>query len=174
VRVNVISDGVGGITESDVNLAKASGAIIIGFHVRMAGKSAKLAEKEGVDIKLYNVIYESLDDVRKAMAGLLEPIKREEEMGRCEVRDTFTIPRVGTVAGCMVLDGKVQRRSLLRVVRNAVQIYEGRIASLRRFKEDVTEVEKGYECGLMVQGYNDIQVGDIIEAYEIVEEAAQL
>ncbi|MCG8419940.1 MAG: translation initiation factor IF-2 [Proteobacteria bacterium] len=174
VRVNVISDGVGGITETDVNLAKAGGAIIVGFHVRPAGKSAKLAEKEDVEIKLYNVIYEALEEVRKAMAGLLEPVKREEETGKIEIRETFHIPRVGTVAGCMVLEGKIHRRSYLRVVRDAVQIYEGKVGSLRRFKEDVGEVEKGYECGLMVQGFNDIQVGDIVEAYEIIEEAAQL
>lgn len=174
VKVNVISDGVGGITETDVNLAKAGGAIILGFHVRPAGKSSKLAEKEGVEIQLYNVIYEALEDVRKAMAGLLDPIKREEVTGKLEVRETFTIPRVGTVAGCMCTDGRISRRSFLRVIRDSVQVYEGRVGSLRRFKEDVSEVERGYECGLMVQGYNDIKVGDVVEAYDIVEEAAEL
>ena len=174
VKVNVISAGVGGITESDVNLAKAGGAIIVGFHVRCAGKSAKLAERESVEINLYDVIYEALDDVRKAMVGLLSPIKREESVGEMEVRETFTIPRVGTIAGCMVSKGRVLRKSLLRVVRDSVQIYEGKVGSLRRFKEDVTEVKQGFECGLMVQGFNDIKVGDIIESYEIVEEAAEL
>lgn len=174
VKVNVIQAGVGGITESDVNLAKAGGAIVIGFHVRPAGKSAKLAEKEGVDIKLYDIIYEALDDVRAAMAGLLAPIKREVRTGEAEVRETFPIPRVGTVAGCMIKSGKVMRKSQLRVVRDSIQIFEGKVASLKRFKDDVSEVKEGYECGIMVNGFNDIKIGDIIEAYEIVEEAAKL
>jgi translation initiation factor IF-2 len=174
VKVNVIQAGVGGITESDVNLAKAGGAIIVGFHVRPAGKSSKHAEQEGVEIRLYDVIYECLEDIRAAMAGLLAPIKREQEVGKMEVRDTFTIPKMGTVAGCMVTQGKVQRRSLLRVIRNAVLVYEGRVASLRRFKDDVSEVKEGYECGLVIQGFNDLKVGDVVESYEIVEEAAKL
>jgi len=174
VSVNVISAGVGGITESDVNLAKAGGAIIIGFHVRPAGKSAKLAEQEGVEIKLYDVIYDALDDVRAAMAGLLPPIRREQETGQLEVRDTFTIPRKGTVAGCMVTSGRVERKSLLRVVRESIQIFEGKVSSLKRFKDDASEVKEGYECGLMIDGFNDLQIGDIIEAYEVVEEAATL
>ncbi|HWN66709.1 MAG TPA: translation initiation factor IF-2, partial [Haliangium sp.] len=174
VKVNVIQAGVGGITESDVNLAKAGGAIIVGFHVRPAGKSSKHAEQEGVEIRLYDVIYECLEDIRAAMAGLLAPIKREQEVGKMEVRDTFTIPKMGTVAGCMVTSGKVQRKSLLRVIRDAVLIYEGRVGSLRRFKEDASEVKEGYECGLIIQGFNDLKVGDVIESYEIVEEAAKL
>jgi translation initiation factor IF-2 len=174
VGVNVIQAGVGGITESDVNLAKAGGAIIVGFHVRPAGKSSKLAEQEGVEIKLYDVIYDALDDVKAAMAGLLEPIKRERGQGKMEVRQTFTIPRQGTVAGCMVTEGKVQRRSLIRVIRDAVHIYSGRIGSLKRFKEDVSEVAQGYECGIMIDGFNDLREGDVLEAYEIVEEAPTL
>ena len=174
VKVNVIAAGVGGITESDVNLAKAGGAIIVGFHVRPAGKSAKLAEQEDVQIRLYDIIYDALDEVKAAMAGLLAPVKREVAMGKLEVRDTFTIPKVGTIAGCMVTDGKVTRRALLRVIRDAVQIYEGRVGSLRRFKDDVSEVQNGYECGVMVAGFNDLKAGDVIEAYEVVEEAAQL
>jgi translation initiation factor IF-2 len=174
VSVNVISAGVGGITESDVNLAKAGGAIIVGFHVRPAGKSARLAEREGVDIKLYNVIYEALDEVKAAMAGLLAPIKKQKEVGKLEVRETFAISKVGTVAGCRVVEGKIQRKSLLRVVRDAVQVYEGRVGALKRFKDDVSEVEQGYECGVLIDGLNDIRVGDVIEAYEIVEEAATL
>jgi translation initiation factor IF-2 len=174
VNVNVISSGVGGITESDVNLANAGGAIIVGFHVRPAGKSAKLAEQEGVEIKIYDVIYDAIDDVRAAMAGLLPPIRREQEVGQAEVRDTFVVPRRGTVAGCMVKSGKIERKSLLRVVRDAVQVFEGKVGSLRRFKDDVSEVKDGFECGIMVDGFNDIQVGDIIEAYEVVEEAATL
>ena len=174
VKVIVISAGVGGITESDVNLAKAGGAIIVGFHVRPAGKSAKLAEQEGVQIRLYDIIYDALDEVKAAMAGLLAPIKREVAMGSAQVRETFTIPKVGTVAGCMVVDGKITRKALLRIVRDAVQIYEGRVGSLRRFKDDVSEVASGYECGIMVAGFNDLKTGDVIEAYEVVEEAAKL
>ena len=174
VRVVVIAAGVGGITESDVNLAKAGGAIIVGFHVRPAGKSSKLAEQEGVEIRLYDIIYDALDDVKAAMAGLLAPIKRDVAMGKLEVRDTFSIPKMGTVAGCMVLDGKINRKALLRVIRESVQVYEGRIGSLRRFKDDVSEVTKDYECGVMIAGWNEIKVGDIIEAYEVVEEAAKL
>ena len=174
VRVNVIQAGVGGITESDVNLARAGGAIIVGFHVRTAGKSARLAEREGVEIKLYDVIYEALEEVRSAMAGLLAPIKKQRRTGSAEVRDTFSIPKTGVVAGCKVLDGKIFRKSLLRVVRDAVQIYDGRVGSLKRFKDDASEVSEGYECGLMVEGFNDVKVGDVIEAYEIIEEAATL
>jgi translation initiation factor IF-2 len=174
VSVNVIQAGVGGITETDVQLAKASGAIIIGFHVRAAGKAGKVAEQEGVEIRIYDIIYEALDEVRAAMAGLLAPIKREQALGKAEVRETFTIPRVGVVAGSMVLEGKVQRKSHIRVVRDAVQIYEGKISSLKRFKDDAAEVDHGYECGIMLDGFNDLKAGDVLEAYEIVEEKATL
>ncbi|HUH02715.1 MAG TPA: translation initiation factor IF-2, partial [Kofleriaceae bacterium] len=156
VSVKVIQAGVGGITESDVNLAKAGGAIIIGFHVRPAGKSAKLADQEGVDIKIFDIIYEAIDAVRLAMAGLLAPIKREQEVGKAEVRDTFTIPKLGTIGGCMVLEGKIVRKSLLRVIRESIQVYEGKVGSLRRFKEDVGEVKQSFECGIMVDGFNDL------------------
>jgi translation initiation factor IF-2 len=174
VKVSVISAGVGGITESDVNLAKAGGAIIVGFHVRPAGKSSKLAEQEGVQIKLYDIIYDALDEVRAAMAGLLAPIKREVAIGSAEVRQTFTIPKVGTIAGCMVTEGKITRRSHLRVVRDAVQVYEGKVATLRRFKDDASEVQHGFECGIQIAGWNEVKSGDIIEAYEVIEEAAKL
>ena len=174
VGVNVISYGVGGITESDVNLAKAGGAIVVGFHVRPAGKAAKVAEKEGVEIKIYDIIYEAIDDVRAAMAGLLAPIRRENQVGSLEVRQTFTIPRRGVVAGCMVTSGRIERKSLVRVIRDAVQIYEGRIGSLRRFKDEASEVKEGFECGVMVDGFNDVREGDVLESYEIIEEAATL
>ncbi len=174
VEVQVISAGVGGITESDVNLAKAGGAIIVGFHVRPAGKSSKLAEQEGVEIRLYDIIYDALDDVRNAMAGLLAPIKREVAMGTLEVRETFSIPKVGVVAGCMVTSGKVNRKAHLRIIRDAVQIYEGKLSSLRRFKDDVSEVQHGFECGVMIAGWNELKQGDVIEAYEVTEERAQL
>jgi translation initiation factor IF-2 len=174
VKVNVIAAAVGGITESDVNLAKAGGAIIVGFHVRPAGKSSKHAEQEGVEIRLYDIIYDALDDVKAAMAGLLAPIKREVAMGKLQVRDTFSIPKMGTVAGCMVTDGKITRKAHLRIIRDAVQVYEGKVGSLRRFKDDVSEVQQGYECGVMVAGWNEIKQNDVIEAYEVIEEAAQL
>jgi translation initiation factor IF-2 len=174
VKVDVISAGVGGITESDVNLAKAGNAIIVGFHVRPAGKAAQLAEQEGVDIKLYDIIYEALDDVKKAMAGLLAPVKREKALGKAEVRQTFTIPKIGTIAGSFVLEGTIRRNSQMRLVRDHVQIYVGKLTSLRRFKDDVREVVQGYECGIGLENYNDIKVGDIIEAYEIEEVAPTL
>ncbi len=174
VKVNVIAAAVGGITESDVNLAKAGGAIIVGFHVRPAGKSSKLAEQEGVEIRLYDIIYDALDEVKAAMAGLLAPIKREVAMGKLQVRETFSIPKIGTVAGCMVTEGKINRKAHLRIIRDAVQIYEGKIGSLRRFKDDVSEVQHGFECGVMVAGWNEVKQGDVIEAYEVIEEAAQL
>jgi len=174
VRVNVIQAGVGGITESDVNLAKAGGAVIIGFHVRPAGKAAQLAEQEGVDIKLYDIIYDAIDDVKKAMVGLLAPIRREKAMGKAEVREVFAIPKIGQVAGCSVTEGKLTRQAQIRIIRDAVHVHSGKLGSLRRFKDDVREVVAGYECGLTIESYNDIRVGDILEAYEIVEEAATL
>ncbi len=174
VKVDVISAGVGGITESDVNLAKAGNAIIVGFHVRPAGKAQQLAEQEGVDIKLYDIIYEALDDVKKAMVGLLAPVRREKPMGKAEVRQTFTIPKLGTICGSFVTEGVVRRNAQVRLVRDAVQIYIGKMISLRRFKDDAREVEKGYECGIGLEGFNDVKEGDIIEAYEIEEIAATL
>jgi translation initiation factor IF-2 len=174
VRVNVIQAGVGGITESDVNLAKAGGAIVIGFHVRPAGKAGPLAEQEGVDIKLYDIIYDAIDDVKKAMVGLLAPIRKERLLGKIEVREIFNIPKIGTVAGCFVAEGKVNRQAQIRVIRDAVLVHSGRLGSLKRFKDDAREVVAGYECGLTIESYNDIKVGDVLEAYEIVEEAATL
>jgi translation initiation factor IF-2 len=174
VKVNVISAGVGGITESDVNLANAGGAVIIGFHVRPAGKASSLAEQEGVDIKLYDIIYEAIDDVKKAMVGLLAPIKREKPVGKIEIRQVISIPKVGNVAGAYVTEGKVTRQSLIRIIRDNVQIFTGKLASLKRFKDDQREVVAGYECGFTIEGYQDIKEGDIVEAYEIVEEAPTL
>jgi translation initiation factor IF-2 len=174
VKVDVISSGVGGITESDVNLAKAGNAIIVGFHVRPAGKAAQLAEQEGVQIKLYDIIYEALDDVKKAMAGLLAPVRREKPLGKAEVRQVFTIPKIGAIAGSFVTEGTLRRNALARLVRDSVQVYQGRLGSLRRFKDDVREVVQGYECGIGIENYNDIKVGDVIEAYEIEEIAATL
>ena len=174
VGVNVISTGVGGITESDVSLAKASSAVVIGFNVRPAGKAQQLAEQEDVDIKLYQVIYDAIDDVKKAMVGMLAPISREKLLGKAEVRQVFTIPKAGTIAGSFVTEGKINRKAMLRLVRDAVVIYTGKVGSLRRFKDDASEVAAGYECGLSIEGYADVRVGDIIEAFEIETIAATL
>jgi translation initiation factor IF-2 len=175
VKVRVIHAGVGGINESDVMLASASNAIVIGFNVRSDPKASSIAEREGVDIRLYSIIYEAIDDVKKALEGLLEPTITEKVLGRAEVRQTFHISKVGTVAGCYVLDGVVTRASSgVRVIRDNVVIYESKIASLKRFKDDVKEVQAGFECGLLVENFNDIKVGDIIEVYQKEEVAARL
>ena len=175
VKVKVIHFSVGGITESDVMLATASNAIIIGFNVRPELKAAQAAEREGVDIRLYNVIYEAIEDVKKALEGLLEPTLKEKVIGRAEVRQTFIISRIGTIAGCYVIDGVIIRASDgIRVIRDNIVVYEGKIASLKRFKEDVKEVQTGYECGIMVENFNDIKVGDILENYIIEKIAAKL
>jgi len=174
VKVKVIHSGVGGISESDVMLASASSAVIIGFNVRPEPKGADLAEREGVDIRLYSVIYDVVDDVRKAMEGLLEPTLKEVVQGRAEVRNTFHISRIGTIAGCSVLSGKVTRNSNVRLLRDNVVVFEGKLSSLKRFKDDVKEVVEGYECGLGIENYNDIQVGDHVEAYVIEKVAGTL
>lgn len=169
VKVNVIHAGVGGITESDVKLAMASKAIVFGFSVRAEPRAQRDAESIGVEIRFYTVIYELLDDVKKAMEGLLDPIKTEENIGRVEVRDTFVIPKLGTVAGCFVVDGSVRRNAFVRLVRDSKVIHEGKMVSLRRFKDDVREVQSGYECGIGIERYNDIKVGDVMEIFEIKE-----
>ena len=175
VKVKVIHSSVGGINESDVMLATASSAIIIGFNVRPELKASQVAEKEGVDIRLYNVIYETIEDVKKALEGLLEPTLKEKILGRAEVRNTFLISRMGTVAGCYVLDGYMSRSSDgVRIIRDNIVVYEGKISSLKRFKEDAKEVQTGYECGIMIENFNDLKVGDIIENYIIEKIAAKL
>jgi len=174
VVIKVIHKGVGGISESDVLLAAASGAIIIGFHIRPNLNARKLAEKEKVDIRLYNVIYDAIDEVKSALEGLLSPVISEEIVGTLEVRDTFKVPKFGTVAGCYVLDGKISRNNKIRLIRDGIEINDGEIGSLKRFKEDVKEVDAGYECGLNINGYNDIKVGDVIEAYKIIETKKKL
>ncbi|MCZ6626413.1 MAG: translation initiation factor IF-2 [Deltaproteobacteria bacterium] len=168
VKLKVIHGSVGGITESDVLLAAASNAIVIGFNVRPEIKGANLAAQEGVDIRLYTVIYDAIADVRAAMEGMLEPTYKEEIHGRVEVREIFNVQGVGTVAGCYVVGGKIQRSSLIRLLRDQVVVHEGRLASLRRFKDDVAEVAGGYECGLALEGFQDIKMGDVVEAYERV------
>ncbi len=175
VKLRVIHSGVGGITETDVLLASASGAIIIGFNIRPEPKAASLAEREGVDIRLYTVIYDAIADIKAAMEGLLEPTLKERILGRAEVRQIFTIPKVGTIAGCYVLDGTISRASAgVRVVRDHVMVYEGRIGSLRRFKDDVREVQQGYECGIGVENFNDLKAGDVLEVYAFDKVAAKL
>jgi translation initiation factor IF-2 len=165
VRVRVIQGAVGGITESDVMLASASNAIIIGFNVRPTPKASELAEREGVDVRLYTIIYELIGDVRAALEGLLEPEVAEHIMGRAEVRETYHIPRIGVVAGCYVTEGTITRNADCRLLRDEVVVYQGRIASLRRFKEDVHEVNSGYECGIGLERFADIKRGDIIEPF---------
>jgi translation initiation factor IF-2 len=169
VIVRVIHKGVGGISESDVLLATASNAIIIGFHVRPNINARKLAETQKVDIRLYSVIYNAISEVKSALEGLLSPLISEEVTGTIEIRDTFKVPKSGTVAGCYVLEGKITRNNKIRLIRDGIVIHEGGIGNLRRFKDDVKEVDAGYECGLNIENYNDIKVGDIIEAFKIVE-----
>ncbi|WP_456407601.1 translation initiation factor IF-2 [Caldithrix abyssi] len=169
VKINVVRKAVGPITESDVLLASASGAVIIGFNVRANLKAKELAEKENVDIRTYRVIYDAIDDLKSAMEGMLKPSLEENVLGQAEVRETFKISRVGTVAGCYVINGKIPRNANIRVVRDDVEIYDGKIASLKRFKEDVREVNSGFECGIQIENFNDLKVGDIIEAYETIE-----
>jgi len=146
-------------------LASASNAIIIGFNVRPDARVVEIAQQEGVEIKLYDIIYNVIADVRAAMEGLLEPEYKEVVLGRAEVRETFKVPKVGTIAGCYVIDGKIARSASLKLVRDSIVIFDGKILSLRRFKDDAKEVQTGFECGISIEGFNDIHVGDIIEAY---------
>ena len=169
IQVNVISKAVGQISESDVLLASASDAIIIGFQVRPSGGARKLAEQEQIDIRLYSIIYDAINEIKAAMEGMLAPTFEEKIVANVEIRETFKISKVGTIAGCMVLDGKITRNSKIRIVREGVVIYTGELASLKRFKDDVKEVNANYECGLNIQNFNNIEVGDIVEAYENVE-----
>ncbi len=169
VKINIIHAAVGGITETDVTLAAASDAIIIGFNVRPTGKTRDVAEREKVDIRLYRVIYQAIEDINAARVGLLSPDIVEQDTGIAEVRDTFKVPKAGTVAGCYIVEGELSRDDKVRIVRDGTVIYEGNIASLRRFKDDVKTVARGYECGIGIEGYQDIKVGDTIEGYKVVE-----
>ena len=169
IQVNIISKAVGQISESDVLLASASDAIIIGFQVRPSASARKLAEHEQIDIRLYSIIYDAINEIKAAMEGMLAPTFEEKIVANVEIRETFKISKVGTIAGCMVIDGKITRNSKIRIVREGVVIYTGELASLKRFKDDVKEVSTGYECGLNIQNFNNIEVGDIVEAYENIE-----
>jgi translation initiation factor IF-2 len=175
VKLKVIHSSVGAINETDVMLAAASNAIIIGFNIRPEPKAADIAQREGVDIRLYNIIYNIIDDIKAAMEGLLEPTFKEKVLGRAEVRQTFHVSKVGTIAGCYVLDGMITRQSDgVRVLRDNVLVYEGKLHSLKRFKDDVREVQAGYECGIGIENFNDIKVGDVIEAFSVEKIAAKL
>ena len=174
VKIKIIRTGVGAITESDVLLASASNAIIIGFNVRPERKAQEVAEQENVDIRLHSIIYELQDEIKKAMTGLLEPVIKETYLGRAEVRDTFRIPKIGTIAGCVVADGTIKRDSEVRLLRDNVVVFKGKVGSLRRFKDDVAEVRSGMECGIGIAGYGDIKVGDVIESFVTERVAAEL
>nr|WP_314228947.1 translation initiation factor IF-2 [uncultured Kingella sp.] len=174
VKVSVLHSGVGGISESDVNLAIASGALIIGFNVRADGSARKLAENEDVEIRYYNIIYDAIDDVKAAMSGMLKPEEKEQQTGTVEIRQVITVSKVGNIAGCMVTDGVVKRDSHVRIIRNNVVIHTGELSSLKRFKDDVKEVRMGFECGLMIKGYDDIAEGDVLECFDVIEVARTL
>lgn len=174
VAVNIIHTGVGAITESDVMLASASDAVVIGFQVRPMPTARLLAEREEIDIRTYSIIYDAISNVRDALEGLLSPEKSEKTLGNAEVRETFKVPKVGTVAGCLVTEGKIKRSDRVRLIRDGVVIYEGTLSSLKRFKDDVREVQNGFECGIGMENYDDIKVGDQFEAYEIIETARKL
>jgi translation initiation factor IF-2 len=174
VRVRVLHSGVGAITESDVLLASASNGVIIGFNVRPDRKSAEVAERENVEIRLHSIIYELQDEITKAMYGLLEPVFKENYAGRAEVLNVFKITKVGQIAGCRVIDGLIRRDAQVRVLREGVEVYKGKIASLKRFKDDVSEVRQGVECGIDLAGFKDIRAGDVIESFTTEKMADEL
>ena len=169
VQIKVIHKSVGQVTESDVLLASASNAIIVGFQVRPSASARKLAEQEQIDIRLYSIIYDAINELKSAMEGMLAPTFEEKIVCNIQIRETFKITKVGTIAGCMVLDGKVTRNTKIRLIREGIVIYTGELGSLKRFKDDAKEVNSGYECGLNIANYNDIKVDDLIEGYEMVE-----
>jgi len=165
IKMRIIRSGAGAISEGDVLLAAASNAVVIGFNVRPERKAAEVAERDKVEVRLYTVIYDAVEDMRKAMEGLLEPTIREVRLGAAEVRDTFKISKVGTIAGCYVTDGRVNRNAMVRLLRDNVVIHTGKVSSLKRFKDDATEVKAGSECGIGIAGYNDLKPGDVIEFF---------
>jgi translation initiation factor IF-2 len=174
VKVNILHTGVGAVTESDVNLAAASKAVVIGFNVRADAGARKLMESAGVDVRYYNIIYEAVDEVKAALGGMLSPEEKESVIGLVEIREVFRISKVGSVAGCYVLDGMVKRGSKVRVLRSNVVIHTGELDALKRFKDDVREVKSGFECGISLKNFNDIEVGDQLEVFEVVEVARTL
>jgi translation initiation factor IF-2 len=174
VKIKIVHSGVGGISENDVLLAATAGGLVIGFNVRPDTAAQKIARERGVEIKNYSIIYNLSDDMKLAMAGMLNPDVVEETLGSVEVRNTFTVPKLGVIAGCFVKDGKVVRNGLVRLVRDGRVIYSGKISSLKRFKDDAKEVQSGYECGVGIENYNDLKVGDVIEVYQTKEVARSL
>lgn len=174
IQINIVLKGVGAITEADVNLASASDAIIVGFQVRPTLTARKLAETEQIDIRMYSIIYKAIEEIKAAMEGMLSPDIEEKVLGSAEVRETFEITKVGTIAGCYVLDGVIKRSSKIRIIRDGIVVHSGSLGSLKRFKDDVKEVKNNYECGLNIDKFNEIKTGDIIEAYEEVEVARKL
>jgi translation initiation factor IF-2 len=174
IQVNIIHKGVGAISEADINLATASDAIVLGFQVRPTLGARKLAEQEQIDIRLYSIIYKAIDEIKAAMEGMLSPDIEEKITGTAEIRETFNITKIGTIAGCFVTDGIIKRNSKVRVIRDGIVVHTGGLGSLKRFKDDVKEVKSNYECGLNLEKYNDIHEGDIIEAFEEVEVARKL
>jgi translation initiation factor IF-2 len=172
VKVKVIHQGVGTVTESDVMLASASKASIIGFNVRPSPKTLQIAEEQNVDIRIYDVIYEAIEETRRLAGNLLAPVEKETVVGRAEVRQTFSVSRIGVIAGCHVTWGKIRRSDRVRLLRDDVQIYDGKMISMKRFKDDVKEVQEGYECGIVLENYKDIKVGDVIEAYTVEQAPA--
>jgi len=169
IQINIIHKAVGQITESDILLASASDAIVIGFQVRPSAGARKIAEKEEIDIRLYSIIYKAIEEIKEAMEGMLSPEFKEQIVGTAEIRETFKITKFGTIAGCYVTDGRINRNHQVRIIREGIVVYSGELGSLKRFKDDVKEVKNGYECGLNIAKYNDIRVGDVVEAYEEVE-----
>jgi translation initiation factor IF-2 len=174
VEVKVVYGGVGGINEGDVNLALASGAILMGFNVRADATSRRMIEERGVDLHYYSIIYEAIDEVKKSISGMLAPEIKEQIVGLAQVREVFKSPKLGAIAGCMVIDGFVKRNLPIRVLRENVVIYEGQLESLRRFKDDIAEVKMGMECGIGVKNYNDVRAGDQIEVFERIEVKREL
>jgi translation initiation factor IF-2 len=174
VQVNIIQKGVGQISESDVILASASDAIILGFQVRPSANARRLAEQEEIEIRLYSVIYDAINEIKDAMEGMLAPDVEEVITGNVEIREVFKISKVGSVAGCMVTDGIIKKSNNIRLVRDGIVIYSGELGALKRFKDDVNEVKSGYECGISIKNYNDMKIGDVIEAYEERETARKL
>ena len=174
VKVNVIHSAVGPVNESDINLATASNAVVLAFNVRADGGARKLADSLEVDVRYYSIIYEAVDEVKAALSGMLSPEKRENTLGLVEIREIFKASKIGTIAGCYVLEGLIRKNAKIRLLRDSVVIYDGELDSLKRFKDDIKEVKSNFECGLSIKNFNDMQPGDQIEVYEIVEVARKL
>jgi translation initiation factor IF-2 len=169
VNINIIHSATGAVTESDISLAAVSDAIILGFNIRPSASISSIAEKEDVDMRFYNIIYDAIDDIKAAVQGMIKPTFKEKIIGRAEIRQVFTVPKIGAIAGSYVTDGKIERGKKVRILRDSVIQYEGQISSLKRFKDDVKEVLTNYECGIGIEHYNDIKIGDIIQCYYMEE-----